>query len=185
ACRYALEMVNLLGRIDERLNEEKQKLSALDFDDLEVRTLELLNNPAVLARAAERYKFFLVDEFQDTNDLQRQLLERLALTKGRRPANLFIVGDRKQSIYGVRGADVDVFREMTKTLVAAGGEPRPLLLNFRSQPPLINFFNDLFDRLFVPPDDMTAFSEEELAKLGYVRHEATVAKRELETAGPL
>ena len=133
ACRYALEMVNLLARIDERLNEEKQKLSALDFDDLEVRTLELLNNPAVLTRAAERYKFFLVDEFQDTNGLQRQLLERLALTKGRRPANLFIVGDRKQSIYGFRGADVDVFREMTKTLVDAGGEARPLLLNFRSQ----------------------------------------------------
>ena len=72
----------------------------------------------MLARAAERYKFFLVDEFQDTNGLQRQLLERLALTKGRSPANLFIVGDRKQSIYGFRGADVDVFREMTKTLLA-------------------------------------------------------------------
>jgi len=185
ACRYALEMVNLLGRIDERLNEEKQKLSALDFDDLEVRTLELLNNPAVLARAAERYKFFLVDEFQDTNGLQRQLLERLALTKGRRPANLFIVGDRKQSIYGFRGADVDVFREMTKTLVAAGGEPRPLLLNFRSQPPLINFFNFLFARLFQPSEEVTTTSDEELAKLGYVPHEPSESKREQEDSGPL
>ena len=185
ACRYALEMVNLLGRIDERLNEEKQKLSALDFDDLEVRTLELLNNPAVLARAAERYKFFLVDEFQDTNGLQRQLLERLALTKGRRPANLFIVGDRKQSIYGFRGADVDVFREMTKTLVGAGGEPRPLLLNFRSQPPLINFFNFLFARLFQPSEEVTTTSDEELAKLGYVPHEPSESKREQEDSGPL
>ena len=56
-------------------------------------------------------------------------------------ANLFIVGDRKQSIYGFRGADVDVFREMTATLLAAGGEEKPLQLNFRSQPPLIAFFN--------------------------------------------
>ncbi|HJX92349.1 MAG TPA: UvrD-helicase domain-containing protein [Pyrinomonadaceae bacterium] len=185
ACRYALEMVSLLTAIDERLNEEKQKLSALDFDDLEVRTLELLNNPAVLTRAAERYKFFLVDEFQDTNGLQRQLLERLALTKGRSPANLFIVGDRKQSIYGFRGADVDVFREMTKTLVAAGGEPRPLLLNFRSQPPLINFFNYLFARLFRPSENVPTSSEEELAKLGYVPHEASESKREQEDSGPL
>ena len=73
----------------------------------------------MIARTSERYRFFLVDEFQDTNAVQRVLLERLALAKGRRPANLFIVGDRKQSIYGFRGADVDVFREMTATLLAA------------------------------------------------------------------
>ena len=156
ARHYALEMVMLLTHIDERLNEEKQKLSALDFDDLELRALELLARPEVVTRAAERYKFFLVDEFQDTNGLQRQLLERLALQKSRREsANLFIVGDRKQSIYGFRGADVDVFREMTETLTASGGEEKPLLLNFRSQPPLINFFNHLFRRLFQPKEEVT------------------------------
>ena len=84
ARQYALELISVLKRIDERLNEEKQKLSALDFDDLELRALELLDRPEVMARAAERYKFFLVDEFQDTNSLQRELLERLALQKSRR-----------------------------------------------------------------------------------------------------
>ena len=185
AGRYALEMINLLISVDKRLNEEKQKISALDFDDLEIRTLDLLNNTSVLTRAVERYRFFLVDEFQDTNGLQQQLLERLALTKGYSKANLFIVGDPKQSIYGFRGADVDVFREMSKTLVAAGGESRPLPLNFRSQPPLIKFFNYLFERLFQPSEDVPSLSEEELAKLGYVPHEASEAKRELEDSGPL
>jgi ATP-dependent helicase/nuclease subunit A len=183
AKQYALEIVNVLSRIDERLNEEKQKLSALDFDDLEVRTLELLSRPEAIIRAAERYKFFLVDEFQDTNGLQRRLLERLALRPGgRESANLFIVGDRKQSIYGFRGADVDVFREMTGTLVDAGGEEKPLLLNFRSQPPLINFFNYLFERLFQPKD---AGATPELKELGYVGHEASDARRELRDSGPL
>ena len=183
AKQYALEIVNVLSRIDERLNEEKQKLSALDFDDLEVRTLELLSRPEVIVRAAERYKFFLVDEFQDTNGLQRRLLERLALRPGgRESANLFIVGDRKQSIYGFRGADVDVFSEMTGTLVNAGGEEKPLLLNFRSQPPLINFFNYLFERLFQPKD---AVATSELKELGYVGHEASDARRELRDSGPL
>jgi ATP-dependent helicase/nuclease subunit A len=185
ASQYALELVNVLLRIDQRLNEEKQKLSALDFDDLELRTLTLLERPEVLARTSERYRFFLVDEFQDTNPVQRVLLERLALTKGRRPANIFIVGDRKQSIYGFRGADVDVFREMTATLLAHGGEEKPLQLNFRSQPPLIAFFNHLFARLFKVVDDIPASEYKNLDQLGYVKHEPSEPKRELRDEGPL
>ena len=185
ASQYALEMVNLLMRIDQRLNEEKQKLSALDFDDLELRTLLLLERPEVLARTSERYRFFLVDEFQDTNAVQRLLLERLALTKGRRPANLFIVGDQKQSIYGFRGADVDVFREMTETLRAHGGEEKPLQLNFRSQPPLIAFFNHLFPRLFQVPDDIPASEYKNLGQLGHVKHEPSEPRRDLRDEGPL
>ena len=185
ARQYALEMVNLLTRIDQRLNEEKQKLSALDFDDLELRTLLLLERPEVLARTSERYRFFLVDEFQDTNPVQRVLLERLALTKGRRPANLFIVGDPKQSIYGFRGADVSVFREMTDTLRAHGGEEKPLQLNFRSQPPLIAFFNYLFPRLFQMPDDIPPGEYKNLDQLGFVKHEKSEPQRELRDEGPL
>ncbi|HEV8169430.1 MAG TPA: 3'-5' exonuclease, partial [Pyrinomonadaceae bacterium] len=185
ARQYALEMVNLLLRVDQRLNEEKQRLSALDFDDLELRTLELLERPEVVARTSERYRFFLVDEFQDTNAVQRVLLERLALAKGRRPANLFIVGDRKQSIYGFRGADVDVFREMTSILLAARGEEKPLQLNFRSQPPLITFFNYLFARLFQVPVDVPASEYKNLDQLGYVKHEPSEAKRELRDSDSL
>jgi ATP-dependent helicase/nuclease subunit A len=200
AQQYALEMVNLLTSIDRRLNEEKHKLSALDFDDLESRTMLLLQRPEVIARTEDRYRYFLVDEFQDTNGVQQALLERLALPAGRRPANLFIVGDRKQSIYSFRGADVDVFRQMTSTLVAAGGETKPLQLNFRSQPPLIAFYNHLFARLFQIPDDMppeVRTSQEGgkrsdapakrsyLDELGYVKHEDSEAKRELRDDGPL
>src|SRR5215207_1166492 len=185
ARQYALEMVNLLLRVDQRLNEEKQKIPALDVDDLELRTLSLLERPEVIALTSERYRFYLVDEFQDTNAVQRVLLERLALTKGRRAANLFIVGDRKQSIYGFRGADVDVFRQMTSTLLARGGEEKSLQLNFRSQPPLIAFFNHLFARLFQVPDDIPSSEIKNLDQLGYVKHEKSEAKRELRDAEPL
>jgi superfamily I DNA/RNA helicase len=81
------------GEIDRRLDAEKQRLSVLDFDDLQLRALRLLDHPEVLARVSERYRYFLVDEFQDTNGLQRDLMTRLALVRG---TNLFIVGDRKQ-----------------------------------------------------------------------------------------
>jgi len=179
---YALEIVSVLTRIHERLNEEKYKISALDFDDLETRTIQLLELPEVIARVSDRYKFFLVDEFQDTNALQQTLLEKLALSRKQKAANLFIVGDRKQSVYGFRGADVDVFREMTSILTAADGKEIPLRLNFRSQPPLIHFFNLLFARLFRVPDDS---SWDEVKNLGYVEHENSEPQRETRDEGPL
>src|SRR4030095_15203941 len=117
--------------------------------------------------------------------MQRKLLERLVLAKGRSRANLFIVGDRKQSIYGFRGADVDVFREMTEEVEKAGGERKALQLNFRSQPPLINFFNYLFARLFQVPEDVPTDLLPTLRELGYWDHESSQAKREAKDAGPL
>ena len=178
---YAVALVRLLQTIDRRFTEKKQELSAQDFDDLQLRTIELLRRPAVLQRAYQRYKYFLVDEFQDTNGLQRDLLNALALKTGAR-ANLFIVGDRKQSVYGFRGADVDVFARTTDEMLGAGGELVPLPLNFRSQPQLINFFNYLFARFFQSGE---VTDKAELSELGFVEHEPSEARREARDQPPL
>ena len=178
---YAVALVRLLQSIDHRFTEKKQELSALDFDDLQLRTIQLLRRPEVLQRAYQRYKYFLVDEFQDTNGLQRDLLHALALKTGAR-ANLFIVGDRKQSVYGFRGADVDVFTKTTDEMLQAGGELVPLPLNFRSQPQLINFFNYLFARFFQSGE---VTDKAELSELGFVAHEPSEARREARDQPPL
>jgi len=179
---YALEVIEVLKEVERRYREKKQSLAALDFDDLQLRALELLDQPAVLTRATERYRFFLVDEFQDTNSVQRELMHKLTLNSPGASANLFIVGDRKQSIYGFRGADVDVFQQTTQTLKAAGGLEQPLHLNFRSQPGLIKFFNYLFERLF-QRDDEARF--EELPELGFVDFEPSKEQRVQEDPNPL
>jgi ATP-dependent helicase/nuclease subunit A len=189
---YTRELIKALERLERRLDEEKRRRSSLDFDDLQVRALRLLEErPEVLRRMSSRYRFFLVDEFQDTNGLQRDLLTRLTLgggmtagsgTSAAPRANLFIVGDRKQSIYGFRGADVDVFREMTARIEALDGLPVPLNRNFRSQRPLIRFFNVLFEQVC---ERKSATAPDELNELGYVGHEESVAAREDEDPGPL
>jgi ATP-dependent helicase/nuclease subunit A len=177
---YAAAVLNLIHEIERRLDEEKQRLSVVDFDDLQLRTLKLVNeHPEVLGSLSQRYRFFLVDEFQDTNGLQRDLTKKLALAS---KANLFIVGDRKQSIYGFRGADVDVFREMTAAIESNGGTQQPLHLNFRSQPPLIDGLNFLFARIFRPRAEVPA---DQLNQLGYVEHEPSVAARVVEHDPPL
>ncbi|PYP83484.1 MAG: hypothetical protein DMF61_22955 [Blastocatellia bacterium AA13] len=177
----SLELIGVIERVGRELAAKKVSLAALDFDDLQLEALRLLNErPDAQRRTASRYRFFLVDEFQDTNGLQRELMNRLALSERR--ANLFIVGDRKQSIYGFRGADVDLFREMSSALEEAGGQSKSLTLNFRSQAPLIHFFNYLFERIFTPGDDADV---SELNELGFVEHEPGIAERPAEDAGPL
>lgn len=84
--------------------EKRMKsLNALDFDDLLLRTLELLaDHPPVLETYRRRFQYVLVDEYQDTNHAQYELLRLLTAESG----NLCVVGDDDQSIYGWRGADI-------------------------------------------------------------------------------
>ncbi|MEW5868855.1 MAG: UvrD-helicase domain-containing protein [Chloroflexota bacterium] len=129
----------------QRMKDEQQ---ALDFDDLEKLTARLLTTSAdVRARWQSETRAVLVDEFQDTNERQRQIVYALV---GFDPADistqtsdLFVVGDAKQSIYKFRGADVAVFRQVQKDIREAGGLHLDLDLTFRAHRPLLNALNAL------------------------------------------
>lgn len=83
--------------------KQLKKNNALDFDDLLVKTVELLRtNPDVLVYYQERFKYIMVDEYQDTNTVQFLLIRLLSGNNG----NICVVGDDDQSIYGFRGANV-------------------------------------------------------------------------------
>ena len=82
---------------------EMKRSNALDFDDLLLKTYELLSqHPDVLAQYRDKFRFILVDEYQDTNHIQYLIVKLLA--EGHR--NLCVVGDEDQSIYSWRGADI-------------------------------------------------------------------------------
>lgn len=84
-------------------NKALRERGAMDFDDLLLNTVTLFDHvPEVHERYASRFRHVLVDEYQDTNAIQFQLIERLA----RAHRNLTVVGDDDQSIYGWRGADI-------------------------------------------------------------------------------
>lgn len=123
----------------EKLVEAKYKLRVLDFSDLEVHALRALEDAEVRAYYASRWQAFMVDEFQDTNPVQAKLLEHL--TQG---GILTIVGDEKQSIYGFRRADVEVFRRFREAIQAEGGESVTLSKSFRTNGVLIEKLNRIF-----------------------------------------
>jgi len=127
----------------------KNSQSFLDFDDLQIGVVKLLGSQSASSIALRDYyqnkfKFILVDEFQDTDPLQHHLIELL-----KAKANLFMVGDFKQSIYGFRGADPYSFRSKIEGLkVEKTGIQISLTENFRSEAPLIHFFNSFFSTLW-------------------------------------
>lgn len=91
--------------------DELKKNNAMDFDDLLVNFYKLIStNQNVLASIQNKYTYFSVDEFQDTNKLQYDIIKLLA-SKTR---NLLIVGDEDQSIYGWRGANIDNIFNFTR-----------------------------------------------------------------------
>jgi DNA helicase-2/ATP-dependent DNA helicase PcrA len=88
--------------------ERLKALNAADFGDLLLETLHIFRTqPDILADYRDRFRYMLVDEYQDTNVVQYLWLKILARNSDDRPANLCVVGDDDQSIYGWRGAEVE------------------------------------------------------------------------------
>ena len=121
-------------------NQLKEDRNALDFDDMEQRALQTLEQHTSVRRMWQQsVTSILVDEFQDTNQRQRDLIAQLNGSRHR----LFIVGDAKQSIYAFRGADVTVFRSERDRLEADGAQHISLNTSYRAHASLIRGLNEL------------------------------------------
>ncbi|MBN8661367.1 MAG: UvrD-helicase domain-containing protein [Candidatus Obscuribacter phosphatis] len=147
-----LGIVSLYRMALERYQSAKAELNSVDYNDLIAMTIEALSAPQSRARAffAERLHALLVDEFQDTNDLQARLLSLLAGDSTR----IFLIGDDKQSIYKFQGADVATFNKwrdaLRQGLPALKGESlvTKLTASFRSHPHVVGFVNAVFEKVF-------------------------------------
>lgn len=102
ACHLEDEVFHIFDYLSDRLND--QFLKELTYDLVLHRTFELLSIPEVNRDVKSRFKFLIVDEFQDSNFLQKSIFENIA-------ENIYYVGDKKQSIYRFQGAEPEVFDE--------------------------------------------------------------------------
>jgi len=132
----------LIGTVFARYQTELKNLNAVDFDDLLLLTVKLLGEfPDVRSRWQERFRYLMIDEFQDTNRLQLEMVTHLAkCDDGSRP-NVAVVGDDDQSIYGWRGAEVSNILEFESHF------PNPTVVkleqNYRSTNFILNAANGL------------------------------------------
>lgn len=139
---------------------EKQKQNFLDFNDLIFRAYQLIKeNKGVRDYYRKKIKYIMVDEFQDTDSLQYKLIrlfvcdENESLCVKPELPKLFLVGDPKQSIYRFRGADVTVFNKMCNEIHGHDKQLVKLKGNYRSDAPLVDYFNNFFDTLMKPEFD--------------------------------
>ena len=156
--RPSIEAIDrALKLLDEAYREEKRAMGVVDFSDLLEMATALLESGKISCG----YDHILVDEFQDTNPLQIRMLRAL---KGE--GKLFVVGDRKQSIYGFRGADVAVGDDFRGEALKEGTEAMALLNNYRSHKDLVAAVGDLFAEKIPDYEPITGHGEGEWALKG-------------------
>lgn len=115
----------------------------LTFNDLEQYAYKILADENTAKGYRDRYRFIFVDEYQDTSKLQQAILDRL-----KAPTNMFMVGDVKQSIYGFRNADPNMFHSIYKAYGYEGEQVKiDLPVNYRSTENILNCVNDIFSVL--------------------------------------
>lgn len=129
-----------IGDLRQRFSQRKVEQNAWEFSDMITQVIALFSKyENIAAYYAKRFKYILVDEFQDTNPLQITLLNNL-LSKSNR---VFAVGDDDQAIYGFRGADIEPTIHFKKYF--QGADVIKLETNYRSRPAILKCANKIFE----------------------------------------
>ncbi|WP_028110701.1 ATP-dependent helicase [Ferrimonas futtsuensis] len=132
------EAINALGRAYKVYQGLLAEHNALDFSSIQLETLILLQqHPQVLEELTNKLNYLMVDEYQDTNTIQEQLLQRLMGAK----RNLCVVGDDDQALYRFRGASVRNILEFPDQFAPGECEQIRLSVNYRSHPDIVGFYD--------------------------------------------
>ena len=138
---HLIEANEELVDLNRRYVDYKQTKSLVDYDDLLTKLKDLLaNHEEVRNRLSGRFRFIMVDEYQDTNHLQAKIVRLLAATHN----NVAVVGDDAQSIYSFRGANFRNIMDFPKHF--PGARIVKLEENYRSTQPILNLTNEIIQR---------------------------------------
>lgn len=160
ASMMVCDLSSSLDQLLDGYRRRKRAAAVLDFDDLLLHVRSLVREHDEVRRAiGRRYRYILVDEFQDTDRIQNEILFSIAASDDGpigdwegyqlRPGSLFLVGDPKQAIYRFRGADIAAY-ELSRRLISAQtcGAVIEVTANFRSQSSIVGHVNSCFAEIF-------------------------------------
>ena len=149
---FAKCLAEVIMEINSRYEGKKRQKGYLDFEDILLKTRDILKNDEVKKYLEAKYRYIMVDEYQDTNEIQYEII--MPILDNLNSGNLCVVGDEKQSIYMFRDADLEVFNRTKKKIAEMKEEESLLTLphSFRLAPGIALFINHLFRNLFADPE---------------------------------
>ena len=140
---YALAIINIIKKLDFEINSYKEKNNSYEFVDVSKMAINIVkNNPSICDEIKYFYNEIMVDEYQDTNDLQEIFISCIANN------NVYMVGDIKQSIYRFRNANPLIFKNKYDSYSkGVNGFKIDLTKNFRSREEVLSDINTIFDKI--------------------------------------
>ncbi len=149
--KYGKSLIHIFEFVLAEYETRKRENGFLDYEDILIKTKNILKNEYVKEALSEKYRYLMVDEYQDTNEIQYKIF--LPILDYLKKGNLFVVGDEKQSIYQFRDAELEVFERTKLDIVEEYGKSSELLLpdSFRMAPKLCLFTNYIFKEIFKDP----------------------------------
>ena len=148
---YTVYYLRMLREFEKRYDAKKREKRVIDFADMEHIAVRILKNDEAADTLRRRFRFIFVDEYQDTNNIQENLISRVA-----RPDNVFRVGDVKQSIYKFRQAEPEIFERLYARYIS-GSEPDGIAIdlgrNFRTNDATIIYINHVFKSIMEGYDE--------------------------------
>ncbi|MBW8035111.1 MAG: AAA family ATPase, partial [Planctomycetes bacterium] len=156
-------MLELVRRFNRQYAKIKQQTNCLDFADLEHNMIKLLEtSPKTAELLRKQFRYIFVDEYQDTNNLQQGILEKIS-----RPNNVFVVGDIKQSIYAFRQAKPEIFLNRLNQAGKTSALRVDLATNFRSRSEVLDFANTIFERIMTAEVASIDYDEKAILRSGF------------------
>ena len=139
---------NILQEVEKEYNNKKSLMGKFDFNDLEHLTLQLLENKSIKENIQKDISYLMVDEYQDSNDIQKEIFYKICSREDTLDRdNLFVVGDPKQSIYGFRGANINVFENTKRDILNNNGELIIFHDNYRTNENILKGINNIYSKL--------------------------------------
>lgn len=170
---HAAFVIEIYSQIRAKLAAYKKEKQAYTFSDIARGAFELVSIPEIQHELKNQYDYILIDEYQDTSDIQEQFINKIANN------NVYMVGDIKQSIYGFRNANCDIFREKyARYRKNEGGKKIDLNDNYRSRREVLQSINAILSEIMTEEYGGANYKKEHVINSGNLKYDEFKEERQ-------